>query len=87
MDRIRRRLHGARGAVVIPDDAPAPVFVLLVVRALMSGDIFLARWAARQATLARVSALLDDEIHVDMARVAEPPSGRMVGVDRCEGRG
>lgn len=33
--------------------SPSPVYVLGVVRAIMSGDYALARWSARQAVVAR----------------------------------
>src|SRR5689334_13939060 len=47
--------------------SPSAVLVIGVVEAVMSGDFTLARWRAREAVLARVSALWDDGHDVVMS--------------------
>ncbi len=66
------------------DEVPAAVYVLGVARAVDRGDWMLARWSARMAVLARVSALLDDGHEVDTAKLPPAPEGRMVGAERGE---
>jgi hypothetical protein len=63
--------------------SPAPVFVVATAAAVMRGDWMLAVYLAKQATLARVSALLDDRVDVDLPALPPAPEGRCVGAERC----
>ena len=62
--------------------SPAPVLVVGVAAAVLSGDFALARWRAKEAVLARVSSLYDDGHDVVIPPV-EPAEGRLVGAERC----
>jgi hypothetical protein len=70
---------------------PAPVAVLLVVRAVLLGDWVVARYAARQAVAARAMALWDDGADVVMPTIdrrrldADERPRRMVGAERGAG--
>jgi len=57
---------------------PAAVYVVAVVEAVLRGDWSLARWSAKEAVMARVSALWDE----GRAVVPPAPEGRMVGAER-----
>jgi hypothetical protein len=55
---------------------PAGCYVLGVARAVDRGDFELARWSAKQAVLARVEALLDEEtasVALAVDEIAERP--------------
>lgn len=63
-------------------EVPAAVYVLGVARAVDRGDFELARWSAKQAVLAWVEALLDDEQPTACAvRVADEIAERPVRAD------